>query len=307
MRSNASPLLVLLLLLVVCFSLAAWLQPRVLAWSGRQPEQFDLLAVLMGDSRRLFANHFFIKADVYFHSGFYPSVFHNREAFQTAHIAEDAGVMAGKNEGDEHDFMGKPRDWIERLSRNFFPADHTHLDQGGAHGRHHNHDHPHPHAPGEISESGDIREILPWLRTAATLDPHRIETYTVSAYWLRQRMKKVDEAEQFLRIGLNANPQSPEVLFELGRLYAENRQDFTRARNLWELAARYWRERSAAGLEPDPFVYLQTIASLTMLEDSEGNFIKAIEHARLWKSLSPNQDEVQKRIHELESKLPPRD
>ena len=29
----------------------------------------------MGDSRQLFANHFFTKADVYFHSGYYPSVF----------------------------------------------------------------------------------------------------------------------------------------------------------------------------------------------------------------------------------------
>jgi len=30
---------------------------------------------LLGDGRRLFANHFFIMADVYFHSGYYPSVF----------------------------------------------------------------------------------------------------------------------------------------------------------------------------------------------------------------------------------------
>jgi tetratricopeptide (TPR) repeat protein len=271
--------------------------------------------VLMGDSRRLFANHFFVKADAYFHSGFYPSIFDNREAFQTAQIGQDAGVMAAKNTGDEHDFMGPPRDWIERFGRGFFPSTHSHIDQPGAHGHrhdhdhghHHHHDHGHAHAhpPGELGQSGDVREILPWLRFSASLDPQRVATYTTASYWLRQRMKKVDEAEQFLREGLNSNPQSPDILFELGRLYAENRQDATRARNLWELGARYWREQADAGRQPDEFTYLQTIASLAMLEEKEGNLAKALEHTRLWKTISPNPDEIQKRIDELQAKLRP--
>ena len=33
------------------------------------------LAVLLGDGRRLFANHFLAKADAYFHRGRYPSIF----------------------------------------------------------------------------------------------------------------------------------------------------------------------------------------------------------------------------------------
>jgi len=40
------------------------------------------------------------------------------------------------------------------------------------------------------------REILPWLRLSAELDPQRVETYTVAAYWLRN-MGKIAEAEQF--------------------------------------------------------------------------------------------------------------
>ncbi len=296
--NGPSPRLVAVLLLVVCFGLAAWLQPRAHAWSGGHAQQKDLLTVLMGDSRRIFASHFFVKADAYFHSGYYPSIFDNREAFQTAHIAEDAGVVSGQNKGEEHDFMDKPRDWIERFSRNFFPSVHTHLDEGGAH--HHDHD---AESPVELGDSPEVREILPWVRMSASLDPQRIETYTTASYWLRQRMGKVDEAEWFLRDGLKANPKSPEILFELGRLYEENRKEPGRARNLWELALRYWNEQSEAGFEPDEFVKLQVVASLAMLEEKEGNWSRAIEYTRLWKNLTPHPQEVEKRLLELQARL----
>src|SRR5437667_4857091 len=69
---------------------------------------------------------------------------------------------------------------------------------------------------GDLGESSDVREILPWLRLSAELDPNSVRTYTVAAYWLRERMGKVAEAEQFLREGLRANPGSYAILFELG-------------------------------------------------------------------------------------------
>ncbi len=65
-------------------------------WQGNRDQNRRVsLNVLMGDSRRMFANHFFVKADAYFHSGFYPTVFDNREAFQTPHMAEDSGTVGG--------------------------------------------------------------------------------------------------------------------------------------------------------------------------------------------------------------------
>src|SRR4051794_9013946 len=68
------PFLVLLLLLTLCFSLATCLQPRVTHW-GNRAQGDGMMKALMGDGRRIFANHFFTKADVYFHSGYYPSIF----------------------------------------------------------------------------------------------------------------------------------------------------------------------------------------------------------------------------------------
>ena len=93
-------------------------------------------------------------------------------------------------------------------------------------------------------------EILPWLKLAAELDPQKIETYTVAAYWLRD-LGKTKEAERFLREGLLNNPDSYEILFDLGRLYYENHHDAARARKIWDLALRRWGEQEAANKKPD--------------------------------------------------------
>ena len=53
---------------------------------------------------------------------------------------------------------------------------------------------------------------MPWLQISQELDPHRVDTYLVTAYWLRNRMHKVNEAEQFLREGLRANPGNAAIL-----------------------------------------------------------------------------------------------
>src|SRR5207249_8925519 len=110
--------------------------------------------------------------------------FDNRQAFQTPHMAEDTGAVGGNNEGDENRFLGTPHDWIDAFSRQFFPSMHTHLDEGGATG--------HTAASGDLGDSSEVREILPWLRLSAAFDPDCVETYTVTAYWLRQKMGKVD-------------------------------------------------------------------------------------------------------------------
>src|SRR6266478_287898 len=191
------PYSILAVLAATCFSLATVLQGRVSNWS-RRGESDSVLKVLLGDGRRLFANHFFVEADVYFHSGYYPSIFDRREAPKdTRHLTSEEGSPEEEAHEKEMQFLGPPRDWIERFGRHFMVTEHTHL------------------------EGGNEREILPWLRLSAELDPQRVETYTVAAFWLRN-MDKIQEAEQFLHEGRRANPDSPEILFELGGLYYES-------------------------------------------------------------------------------------
>ena len=285
MRSSKVSELSAVALLVLCFGIAAYLEVWFQGWQGSRTQSGDVLSVMLGDGRRLFANHFFVKADAYFHSGYYPTIFDNREAFKTPHMAEDSGTVAGKNQGDETGFLGRPLDWIDAFGRNLFPATHTHLDQGGA-----SHD---------LGDSSGVREILPWLQLSAELNPNDIRTYTVTAYWLRERMGKPDEAERFLRDGLRANPGSYEILFELGRLFAENHHDPARARNLWEVALRNWQKQESGKADPDKFSFLQITSQLAKLEESQTNYARALAYMEMWKARSPSPDAIQKQMEEL--------
>jgi tetratricopeptide (TPR) repeat protein len=269
----------LLLLLAGTFTLATMVQPQALNRAGRSQSD-SILNVLLGDSRRMFANHFYIKADVSFHSGYYPSIF---DQARQAEEQEDAVAHEGEHDEREHEekggFLGAPTDWIDRFGRHFRTIKHTHL------------------------EGGNIREILPWFRVSAELDPHHIETYTVAAYWLRSQLGKIDEAEQFLREGIRANPDSYEILYELGRLYQEDRHDAVRARNIWQLALRRWHEKEDTQKEPDIVAYDAITVHLANLEENEGNFGEAIRWLELAKVHSLNPDALQKHIDTLRLKL----
>lgn len=275
------------LLMVVCFSMATWLEPRYTQWKGDSGKSDDILTIALGDSRRMFANHFFVKADVYFHSGYYPSIFDEKKLDEKSHMMEqhdehdEHNHANGHDEHDDHDeddFLGPPKDFIDKFSRNFFNAHHTHLSPGNE------------------------REILPWLRISADLDPHRVETYTVAAYWLRSRLNKPKEAEQFLREGLQANPDSYEILFELGQTYYDSYQDIARARNVFELALKKWSEQEPQKKEPNKLALEQILARLVALEEKEKNWAKCIQWMELLKKVSPIPDQIEKEIQDIKQK-----
>src|SRR5262245_55141947 len=102
--SKSIPYLMLLCLGAASFALATTLQPLAMTWS--QSGQDNILKVLMGDGRRLFANHLFTKADVYLHSGYYPSIFDKTAQPHENHVTG--------HEDEEHeketDFLGPPQD-----------------------------------------------------------------------------------------------------------------------------------------------------------------------------------------------------
>ncbi len=303
------------LLLAACFSLATWLDARLDQARGADK---GVLAAFMGEGRKLFANHFYVRSDVYFHSGYYPTIFDQPMEEHENHLAQGAGAEEAKpaakgtnapiahgqpghvhhdgdekehqhdghcdhDHDDEHDFRGKPKDFMDAFTRNFIVAEHTHLTEKGT------------NAP---------REILPWLRLAAQLDPNKVETYTVAAYWLRDLGKRA-EAEEFLREGLRHNPQSYELLFELGRS-AFDRAETDRARNLWELAMTRWREQEnpKAADQQNRFMALQIVNSLALLESRAGNRDRAVRWLEIVRKLSPHPTEIDKRIEEVKAGQP---
>ena len=300
-----SPKLILVLLFVACFSLSAAIEQWWVRWEGNRAEE-SLLEVTLGDGRKLFARHFYFKADSYFHSGFYPSIFdapldEGRGEEAAPAMAQDAGATQGRRK--ELPGPGEPKDWLEAFGRNFYPSAHTHLDMGGAHD--HDHDHDHDHEAGPASDEKMIREILPWLKMSAKMNPEYIETYTVSAYWLRTRMNKVDEAAELLGDGLRANPDSYEILFELGRIYQGNYQNADRARQLWERALRKWREQETGKQKEkrNYFMLAQITSHLGFLEKDAENWRAAIDYMRQWQEAVTDPSTIQRRIELLQREL----
>jgi tetratricopeptide (TPR) repeat protein len=289
MNSPRTFFLLLLALLIFCFGMAANLVPRFRALESRRHQSNDFFNLLLGNSSKMFANSFFVKADEYYHSGYYPTIFDNNSAFKTPHVAEDTGAVNSKNSGEETSFMGAPRDWLDAFGRHFIPNRHTHLDEGGP--------------SDDLSTSDNVREILPWLKLSARLDPDNVQTYTVTAYWLRLRMHKDKEAEQVLREGLRNNPQSYEILFELGRLYDESYHDTDRVRNVWELAVRYWSALDNDAKSENKLIFERITTHLGQLEENAGNLPQALNWFRASQKASETPGSIQLRIDEIEAKI----
>jgi len=275
---RCTPYLVLALLAVLCFSLATNLQPQAATWSQRG--QDSVIKVLLGHSQQVIAGLLYRRADIYFHSGYYPTIFDSAEPPKENHMAGHEEHHDGDND-EEENFMGKPRDWVDAFGRNFKVTKHTHL----AHGRE--------------------REILPWLKLSAEMDPHRIDTYTVAAYWLADHLHNVPEAEQFLRQGLRENPKSYEILFALGRIYLSDYHDGARAKSVWDLALKRWREQEANQQKPDKFIYEEIVVNLGRLEEDRGNLESAIQYYEQAKAVSLAPQYLQKQIDDLKRKLEP--
>ena len=291
MNSPRTWLLGLLALLVFSFGLAAHLQPQYVVMPLSRADG-DIFKITLGESRKLFANEFYTKSDAYYHSGFYPTIFDDNAAFKTAHIAEDTGAVSSQNHGEEAGFMGPPRDWIDAFGRHFLPNRHTHLDSGGA--------------DNDLGGSDEVREILPWLKLSTDLDPQNVQNYTVAAYWLRQRMNQTNEAFQVLMNGLRHNPGSPDILFELGRLYAESYQETNRARNVWLAAAHNWHPMSGTNdaAVANNFIYEKITTQLGQTERAEGHPQAAIGWFEKAKTVSQTPDALQDLIDAIQKKMP---
>jgi tetratricopeptide (TPR) repeat protein len=293
--------LLLIALFILCFGLGANLQSKFQAIENARGQSNNFFILLFGDSSRIFANAAFTKADAYYHSGYYPTIFDNNQAFETPHMAADTGAVASHNQGEETAFMGPPRDWLDAFGRHFIPNRHTHLDEGGP--------------ADDLSTSSEVREILPWLDLATEMNPKDVRTYLVISFWLRTDLKQASEAEHVLRGGLRSNPRNPQLLYELGRIYFENYHEPDRARTIWEAGLRAWAlekpgvpqsERLAyngnSANFDDRFVFEQLQVHLAQLEGSLGHTEAAIAHLQQAELASPDSSDLKKMIDELKNK-----
>jgi len=273
--------LLMLFLLVCCMTLATVLDPAFQKFHTRENSSGSLLVALMGDSRRLFAHEFFAKADAYFHSGFYPSIFDTQKPGSESDLKEESHEKpAGAEQHEEESsFLGAPKDWIDRFGRHFYPTVHTHL-----HG-------------------GNEREMLPWLKLSADLDPSEIDAYLTASYWLRTSLNKPDEAEQFLRKGLHSNPDSYALRLELGRVYLYSRKNPRVARNIFVQARQQWRKQDAAGNKPEPHAYEEILGEIVLADRALGHLKEQLADMEELINVARGKEVLQRQINELKAKL----
>jgi len=315
--------LILILLVVLAFGLAAKVQPAL----ARGDESGNVFEVFFGEGRRMFANHFAVKADVYLHSGMYPSIFDQAAQAEDREKKEAVEHVHGPDCDHAHDHEVETPDQVA---------------EGSDHDEH-AHEEEHVHGPGcnhgdeagstsvgghecdtsfmgkprdwfeamgrnfKVTQhahltAGKEREILPWLEMAADLDPQREETYTVTAYWLSKEMNKPKEAEAFLRRGLRANPKSYEILFELGQVYQHYLSDPIRARNVWHAALRRWDEAEQGKEDPDKVGRNKILGQLAQSYADDGHYHEAIRYFEEAKLYSPARDALELKIQGLRAK-----
>ena len=307
-----------------CFTTATALAPLYDAGDPTRAKRVDFLTMLLGDSRKLFAQHFFLKADAYFHSGYYPSIFDTKgagEASGEVHLvaAQTSDISASERKEDP----ASPSPPVAKSSHEGHDHGHEHDHD---HGHDHSHDHSHDHGDelnflGQASNwidgfgrnffpSGHSHldgrtgqeEILPWLRLAAELDPNKVEIYTVASFWLRTQLRKPNEAVQFLREGLLLNPDAYPILCELGKVFAENLKHPVRARHVLEAALSKWHKVEGSKKEPDLFGLQQILTALVRLDESENRWEEGVKHLQLLKGVSPNPDKVEALIQDFRAK-----
>ena len=96
----------------------------------------------------------------------------------------------------------------------------------------------------------NIREIMPWLRFTTRIDPHNIEAYLVTAFWLSEEAQRPDVAHEVLREALRLNPGTYDLYLGRGKIFLRQKQ-FSAALQSLSAALRCWPQTPVAAKPED--------------------------------------------------------
>ncbi len=173
-------------------------------------------------------------------------------------------------------------DWIQRLRADISPEAHRHAD------------------------GLDSAEIIPWLKMATGADPHNVDAWLVSAFWLETGMQRPDLAEQVLREAQRHNPADYRVLLERGRCYIRGGR-FDAAGSVLDAALVRW----PGSQDPQDLQSLLDKAEMlsyrALLMEMAGSTNQAVMAFKNVLALFPERTYIGERMRMLESGQPPAD
>ena len=166
--------------------------------------------------------------------------------------------------------------WIQRLRDDISPEEHVH------------------------AEGAASAEIIPWLKLATDADPHNVDAWLVSAYWLETGLQRTDLAEQALREAQQHNVGDYRILLERARLYIRSGR-FTKAADVLDAALRRW----PGGSDPKDRQALLDKAELYsdrgFLDEMSGQTNSAVTAFKNVLAIFPDRTYIGQRVHLLET------
>lgn len=274
------------LCLLVAGYLGMRLQPQsargsILEYADLSDTQAAPVAAILGEFRANLSYLLFMKTEEYLHSGIrYRPLTEKEKELGRAEIHHDFELMDARERKERHEGESVAH-WHEGMPEH----DHEHEDD-------HGHDHGHTHGAqlvppkrwdvrgifgdiertvkpfeeeGEPERHGQVPEMLPWYRMATYLNPRLVKAYVIGGFVIAAYGGRLDEAEAFLREGVQLNPESPEVKEALGRLLMYRKDDPAGAKPLFEAALALGLGRKEM-TEEEKFAVRRACTSLALLE-----------------------------------------
>ncbi|MCK5451663.1 MAG: hypothetical protein KAI70_07855 [Candidatus Omnitrophica bacterium] len=156
----------------------------------------------LGEGRSIISSMSILQADLYWHGGV-GHFFEEHQGVGVAGVGEDCEACKHSDKHSRPEVS--PFNILFRISQEIDVTEHIHL------------------------QDSQIKEIVPWLYYAAEIDPGNIQAYTLTGFYLADRLGKVSQGIAFLKEGLRKNPDSWEINAEIGRIYFQRLKDHEQA------------------------------------------------------------------------------
>lgn len=196
-------------------------------------------ASLLGQFKTSAAANLYARADLYLHGGVELRPMSSDEAqsgVRDAHVNESQSKQLGTEADMVTSIPSPDRDWRGFLGN---------MDRAtGAYKDMHGHSH------------NDPGVTFPLFRLMTWVDPHFITGWTTGSMMLsdsrtaEEALKSID----FLKQGLDQNPESVDILTSIGVLYAQQRQDITTGLNYFDRALKVIHDGNVGPEDKDAVV-----------------------------------------------------
>lgn len=223
---------------------------------------------ILGEARSIASNMSLLQADLYMHGG----AGHFYEEHQGGMAVEEASADLEHEHGRASGPRPSPYNILFSISDAVQVTEHKHL------------------------RGAEIKELIPWLYYAARLDPDNVQAYSLTAFWLGDRLGRVDEAIAFLREGLTYNPSSWELNAEMGRIYCQHLKDY-RSAERYLLKAK----ELMASAQHDKFQERYVLSWLAMAYEGLGRTPDAVTEYKKIQELFPKDHALESKIKKLEA------